>query len=110
MTRQPHGWDSSRRQDSRAGSGWEEAKAAKRIMRVHRGVCHVCGLPGADEVDHVQPLCEGGPDVDENKRPIHHDPCHKSKSAAEAGRARAAKYNRRRPPEPHPGFLRPEER
>lgn len=103
--RQPHGWDSSRRAERRGGSGWEEAEAAKRIMRLHNGVCHVCGLVGADEVDHVIPLCEGGLDEDHNKRPIHRTPCHVRKTAQEAGRAKGRKYSRRREPEPHPGLI-----
>lgn len=36
-------------------------------------VCHICGQPGADAVDHVTPLARGGRDVRSNKRPAHHD-------------------------------------
>jgi len=103
MSGKGHGWDNSHRQEHRAGSGWEEAAAAKRIMRQWAGICHVCGQGAADEIDHVIPLCEGGPDIDDNKRPIHSKPCHVTKTAREASRARARKYNRRRPPEKHPG-------
>ena len=35
-------------------------------------LCHVCGEPGADAVDHVTPIAQGGPDADWNLRPIHH--------------------------------------
>jgi 5-methylcytosine-specific restriction endonuclease McrA len=58
-------------------------------MRRHGGICHVCGGGDSDQVDHVIPLEEGGPDTDENKRPIHAVPCHREKTAAEAARARA---------------------
>ena len=37
-------------------------------------VCHICGHPGADAVDHVVPLARGGSDIDPlNLRPAHHN-------------------------------------
>lgn len=59
-------------------------------MEKHEGRCHVCGLLGADEVDHVIPLSEGGSNDMDNRRPIHSEPCHREKSAREAARARNA--------------------
>lgn len=39
-------------------------------------VCHLCGHPSADAVDHVIPLARGGADHRTNKAPAHHDvPC-----------------------------------
>ena len=40
-------------------------------------VCHICGHPGSDAVDHVVPISRGGSDEDPlNLRPAHHDtPC-----------------------------------
>lgn len=35
-------------------------------------VCHVCGHPGADAVDHVVPIARGGTDTMDNLRPAHH--------------------------------------
>jgi 5-methylcytosine-specific restriction protein A len=86
-----HGWGTSRRKDHRAGTGWDEAASAKRIIRHYGGICHVCHQPGADQVDHVIPLAEGGTDTETNKRPIHKEPCHRIKTEAEkqAGRARS---------------------
>lgn len=70
-----------------------DAKRNRRIMRAHAGICHVCGQPGADQVDHVIPLAEGGDDAEHNLRPIHGGPgsCHARKTSAEAaeGRRRA---------------------
>lgn len=65
----------------------EEARRRTRILRRHRGICHVCSLPYADQVDHVIPLAEGGADTDDNLRPIHAEPCHRVKTAAERRRA-----------------------
>lgn len=36
-------------------------------------VCHICGGPGADAIDHVVPLARGGRDDVTNKKPAHHD-------------------------------------
>ncbi|MCA1569325.1 MAG: HNH endonuclease [Chloroflexi bacterium] len=69
-------------------SGWQQQADARRVLRRHGRICHVCGLGGADQVDHVIPTFEGGPDTDENKRPIHSEPCHEEKTKAEAVRAR----------------------
>lgn len=84
-TRTP--WAGSTRRE-RTISGSAQQKRAARIMRQHGRICHICGLPMADEVDHVIPLAEGGADTDDNLRPIHSKPCHQQKTAAEARRAR----------------------
>jgi 5-methylcytosine-specific restriction endonuclease McrA len=36
-------------------------------------VCHICGEPGADAIDHVVPLARGGTEDPSNLRPAHHD-------------------------------------
>lgn len=39
-------------------------------------ICHICGHPGSDAIDHVVPLALGGADDRSNKRPAHHKaPC-----------------------------------
>ena len=85
---QPRPWANSTRRE-RTISGSAQQKRATRIMRRHERVCHICRRPMADEVDHVIPLAEGGPDTDDNLRPIHSKPCHANKTAAESARARS---------------------
>lgn len=81
-------------------AGW--AKLRRRILRRDAGICHVCGRPGADEVDHVVPASQGGTDDPGNLAAIHDDPCHRAKTAREAN---AAKPTRKRPTEQHPGLV-----
>lgn len=81
---------------------WRKTRA--RILKRDHGICHVCGQPGADEVDHVIPDFEGGPSTIDNLAPIHDDPCHRRKSSAEGLRARWQRSARKRPTEQHPGL------
>lgn len=79
-----------------AGSGHRtrarrgDARRNRRVMREHGGICHVCNLPGATEIDHVIPLAWGGDDAEHNLRPIHGGPgsCHARKTSAEAAEGR----------------------
>lgn len=80
-------------------------KRRRLLLRLHDGICHVCGLPGADEVDHVIPLARGGADSIENMRPIHAEPCHAEKTKLEAAAGRGGGARRRREPEAHPGLI-----
>lgn len=49
-----------------------------RILRAS-DVCWICGLPGADSVDHVVPLDRGGTNDPSNLRPAHMHPCNRAK-------------------------------
>jgi hypothetical protein len=62
----PKPWSTSRRRVGLSGSS--EQKRRRRILRRHLGRCHVCGGPGADEVDHVVSLAEGGADSEDDLR------------------------------------------
>lgn len=66
-------------------------------MRDHGRICHVCGQPNADQVDHIIPVMFGGARFDPaNLAPIHAEPCHRIKTAAELAEARrraAAKHS-----------------
>lgn len=84
----------------------EWAATRQRILARDHGMCHICGQPGADEVDHVIPVYAGGSDDDTNLAPAHAHPCHARKSALEGVAARAARGRQARAPEAHPG-LRP---
>jgi 5-methylcytosine-specific restriction endonuclease McrA len=94
-------WGSSTRRE-RTISGSKQQRRAKAVMHLHDGICHVCGRPGADQVDHVIPtepearlpehrhLPLSYVDSMDNLRPIHLRPCHTDKTQTEAARARAA--------------------
>ena len=49
---------------------WRRTRA--RILAAS-DVCHICGKPGADAVDHVDSLANGGTDHPTNLKPAHHD-------------------------------------
>ena len=68
--------------------GRQKTERNRRILRRYRTICHVCGNPGADQVDHVIALAFGGSDDDTNLRPIHQHPCHNKKTAREAAEAK----------------------
>lgn len=104
-------WSSSRRRQNRRGSGWDEAAAARRILKRDGYRCQIRGprcIGAATEVDHRIPLSKTGPagDHDGNKQAAC-VPCHRAKTAREAAAGRAAKARRRREPEPHPGRIDP---
>jgi 5-methylcytosine-specific restriction endonuclease McrA len=85
----PKPWATSTRKSKVKLSGSAEQTRRKRILARDMGVCHVCDGFGADQVDHVIPLGEGGADEDWNLASIHAEPCHRVKTVAEARRARA---------------------
>lgn len=86
---------------------WHAQRA--RVLRDGGRICHVCGGPGADGVDHVRP---GDDHSEANLAPIHHNVapfCHREKSSREGGAAagrmrRAMVAKRSRPQEQHPGI------
>lgn len=94
-------WEGSDRK-SRLPSNWEKG-IVPLVLRIHGRICHKCGEPGADAVDHLKP---GDDHSLENLRPIHQDVppyCHRYKSSAEGSAAkRALRAARTRPAEPHP--------
>ena len=63
-------------QHHRRMTGRKRQERNRRILAAS-DVCHLCGHPGSDAVDHVHPLSRGGSDDDPaNLRPAHHDiPC-----------------------------------
>lgn len=98
-------WADSRHNQRRSGSGWDEERAARRVLRRDGHRCYLRGpdcIGSATEVDHVRPYSQGGTDTDDNKRAIC-VPCHRAKTQRESAAARALK-SRRRPPEAHPGL------
>jgi 5-methylcytosine-specific restriction protein A len=82
--------------------GWKRTVA--RIIARDRGVCYLCGRPGADTADHVVPVSQGGSHHDSNLKAAHREPCHKAKTERER-LAALRKRTRRRPVRRNPNLL-----
>lgn len=77
-------------------SGSAQQALHKAVLREGGYICYVCGLPGADEVDHVIPIHLGGAKRDRaNLAPIHAEPCHADKTALENAQRRALRAAQR---------------
>lgn len=66
-----------------ASSNWGGRKVAELTAAVfaERGrVCHLCGLPGADSIDHLIPRHRGGTDTLDNLAPAHRS-CNSARGA-----------------------------
>jgi 5-methylcytosine-specific restriction endonuclease McrA len=59
-------------------------EAIQARMDYFGNVCHLCGEPEANTVDHVKPLAVGGPHIVANLRPAHRA-CNSSKGATWGG-------------------------
>ena len=111
-------WDNKRR----TAADYLHPKKQARILAAHGHVCHLCGHPDAEQVDHLVPWAEWQrTDLSvhdpTNLRPAHGHPCptcgrrcHDDKTKAEAARGRARANDKRkaqgtRPTEKHPGSL-----
>ncbi|GGK61351.1 hypothetical protein Sme01_03060 [Sphaerisporangium melleum] len=80
---------------------WEAVRIV--VLTRDNYVCYECS-GYATHVDHVKNAASGGTDEFDNLKAMC-EPCHRVKSSAEGGRAKAAKQGRRqRPPERHPGL------
>lgn len=97
------GWVNSTRR-SRLPANWrsEIRPAAHKRNPLH--ICHLCGRPGGDYLDHIVP----GDDHSLDNLDWVHDAvephCHRAKSSAEGHAAKAAMRRRHRPPEVHPAL------
>ncbi|MBO0880408.1 MAG: HNH endonuclease [Mycobacterium sp.] len=83
---------------------WHRLRA--KVLKRDGGICAVCHQPGADSVDHIVPVSDGGSDDIGNLRAIHKARCHAVKSAQEGARATWLKRNAGSAPirESHPGL------
>ncbi|QGX08246.1 HNH endonuclease [Janibacter melonis] len=54
------------------GTSHQTRQRNKALLAASSGICHLCGHPGADCMDHVVPLYLDGEDEPHNMRPAHH--------------------------------------
>lgn len=93
-------WEGSTRR-RRLPADWDSVKKpeAHRLNPEH--ICHICGAPGGDYLDHKQ----RGDDHRQENLDWAHDAvaphCHRFKSSAEGHEARE---RLKRPPDPHPAL------
>ena len=59
--------------------GWK--KISKAVIARDHGICHICGLPGANSADHIIPHAKGGSDDPTNLRAAHMT-CNEKKRAS----------------------------
>lgn len=55
--------------DGRASAKWKRTRAA--VFAQYGDTCWICGRPGADTVDHLDRLTDGGTSDISNLRPAH---------------------------------------
>ncbi|MYY79777.1 MULTISPECIES: HNH endonuclease [unclassified Streptomyces] len=95
------GWKGSTRRQ-RLPSNWASKIRPAAHARNPEHICHLCGQPGGDYLDHKKPGDDHSPDnLDwaHDRVPPH---CHRYKSSREG---LAARPRRNRTPEAHPGLL-----
>lgn len=49
----------------------KHGKHRQAVMHLHQGICHLCGKPYADTIDHIVPVAHGGSDDVSNLKPAH---------------------------------------
>jgi 5-methylcytosine-specific restriction endonuclease McrA len=75
----------------------------KQVKARDQGRCYLCGQYGADQVDHVVAVSEGGSHELGNLAEAH-TACAATKTAQEGARARH-RFTQKRPGEKHPGAM-----
>jgi 5-methylcytosine-specific restriction endonuclease McrA len=55
---------------SNRGRGSRQRRNRRRVL-VRSTICHICGRPGADTVDHTVPAVDGSQWVETNLKPAH---------------------------------------
>ena len=71
----------------RTGRPWSRVK--RRVLVRDRGICHLCGLPGATTADHITPVAHGGSWYDLANLAAAHHVCNLKRGTKTVAEARA---------------------
>lgn len=73
----------------RFGPGWQ--RISREVIQRDNGVCHICGRPGADTADHLQPRNGQRQDTPADKAQLAaaHRACNSAKGARMVGSRQA---------------------
>lgn len=88
-------WNSPRgsAMDRYGQTGWDRQALHKSVLKDAGYICYYCGGAGADTVDHIVEVADGGSKTARgNLGAIHQEPCHVDKTLI----ARRARNERRR--------------
>jgi 5-methylcytosine-specific restriction protein A len=88
-------------------SGTRESfpRPLRRAILQRDPICRHCHTRQSTIADHIIPVAEGGTDTITNGQGLC-DPCHHTKTQAEARRGQARRRSRGQlPPTPHPGLI-----
>ena|SRR5829696_833562 len=76
----PTPWSTSKRRDRMGVSGGAWDTLRQRVLARDKGCCYLCDQLGADHVDHLIEVAEGGGSHPENLASCHRSPCHERKT------------------------------
>lgn len=95
---QPIPWVGRATAEERYGMSRGSMRALKRrVMQRDNGCCYICGAEGAEELEHKNPVSQGGARADLDNLGVAHTECHAAKTQAESKQAAERKRQAKHP-------------